>query len=422
MLYRSLSPILLFVLLFLGCGIYFTLQGADFAFYKVSAVVCIMPALFLSVLLDSGSLKKRVDNLCKGFANEGIAAMLFIFFLAGAFSEVSKGIGSVQEAVLITQEFLPSGAILPGIFFVSCLISMALGTSMGVIGVVGPFAVELAHGDSLAALWLIGAVVSGSAFGDNLSLVSDTSIAASQTVGVTPKEKLIANAPTALIACISVIVLYGIFSAFGATPILGNENIAADISWWKLLPYVMVTGLALAGIPVTLSLFGSILFAALLGISFSDYSATTFAEQFKEGIFSMKEVAILSFFLGGIQAFIVRHKGLEILEKSYKNPYRASWFIAKISIISDIIFANNTIAILFSGQSVKRIAEKNKLQAAKAASTLDVFATATQCIIPHGAQILLASSIVSQSPINIMPFCFYPLALYVIGALFLQRK
>ena len=414
---RSLSPVGLFVLLFLGSGIYFTLTGVDMAFYKISAIVCIMPALFLTLLLDKGSMEERTDALCRGFSNQGIAGMLFIFFLAGGFSAVTKGVGCVQEAVLFTKSYLPESAILCGTFLVSSIISMALGTSMGVIGVLGPFVVEMAKGDKSAVLWLIGAVISGAALGDNLSLVSDTSIAASQTLGVRAHEKFLENARVALWATVLVVAGYLLSAIAGFAPGLDVQSVAGSVVWWKLLPYLAIIVVALRGVPVVLALFGTTLFAAFLGIVFADYSLEAFAQDFKNGVFEMTEVAILSFCLGGLQSFVIRNGGADTVAKKYNSPRRAAWVIAKISLITDVIFANNTVAILFSGSTVKKIAQDNGVPKPFAASILDIFATATQCIIPHGAQLLLASSLVGCSPVAVMPFCFYSLALYVCGGI-----
>jgi len=418
---RSLSPILLFILLFLGSGLYFTLTGAEMAFYKVSAVVCIMPALFLVILLDKGGWEERTTALCKGFANPGIAGMLFIFFLAGGFAAVTKGVGCVQEAVLVTKAYLPDSAILCGAFVVASLISMSLGTSMGVIGVLGPFVVEMAQGDAQAVLWLIGAIVGGAAFGDNLSLVSDTSIAASQTVGVSARDKFLANARIALISAAVVVIFYLLSSALQWAPALKQTTISESVVWWKLLPYPLIITLALLGCPVVLALFGTTLFAALLGILFSDYSLVALASDFKNGIFDMTEVAILSFCLGGLQAFVVRHGGASTIERRYATPKKAVGVIAKMSTLTDVIFANNTVSILFVGSAVKNIAQKNNLSLPFAASLMDIFATATQCLIPHGAQLLLASSLAQCSPIALMPYCIYSFALYICSIAYASR-
>ena len=293
---------------------------------------------------------------------------------------------------------------------------------MGVIGVLGPFVVQMAAGDQSIAFWLVGAVISGAAFGDNLSLVSDTSIAASQTVGVTPKQKFAENAKIALWASLAVVLIYLVCSYLGYAPNVDVGNSESQVVFWKLLPYVAIIVVALLGAPVVIALFGTTVFAALLGLFFGDYTLEGFAQDLKNGFFEMTEVAILSFCLGGLQAFVIRNGGIDKVARQYKSQRRASWVIAKFSFITDVIFANNTVSILFAGSTVKKIAENNKVPLAFSASLMDVFATASQCIIPHGAQMLLASSFLGCSPLEIMPYCLYSFALYVCGVWSIYKR
>ena len=376
-----------------------------------------MCALFLMLLLDTGSMKERIKNLQKGLASEGSCNIILVFLLAGGFSGITRGAGCMQEAVMALIHYLPPAYVICGLFLLTCAASMGLGTSVGIIGLLGPFAMEVAQGNHTVALWCIGAVIGGAAFGDNLSLISDTSIAASQTIGVAPQKKFAANLRVAVWACLGVLAVY----IFGNVPVVHYVSCCPvdTISWWKLLPYALVIVVALMGVPVIAALFSITLFTGLINILFTDYTFVSFAQDWQKGMWSMMPITLLTFLLGALQAFIVRRGGVKFLEKKYPKPYIAELIIAKMGVLWTLLFANNTVAILFSGRSVKKIVEKNNLSAANAASVLDIFATATKCVIPHGTQLLLGASFVGCSPISIMPYCLYSFALALSALLFL---
>ena len=233
------------------------------------------------------------------------------------------------------------------------------------------------------------------------------------------KDKFLSNLRVAILASLFVVGVYGLGAVCNFVPALEVTASSGSVVWWKLFPYIFIIVIAMLGTPVVIALFVAMFFTSFLGIIFEEYSWTAFAQDFKNGIFDMTEVAILSFCLGGLQSFVIRSGAANTIAKKYPSPRKASWVIAKISVITDIIFANNTVAILFSGATVKKIAEHNNIPKPFSASLMDIFATATQCVIPHGAQLLLASTLVGCSPLSIMPFCFYSFALYVCGVVFL---
>jgi len=417
---RALLPILSFVVLFLGSGIYFSLQSEPMAFYKVSAVVCIMFALVVSVFLDHGKWSERVGRLYEGLANENTTGIIIIFLLAGGYSAIAKGSGCMQEVIAMTTHFFSPSYVLCGIFALSCIVGMALGTSMGVIGLFGPLAVEIAQGNVDIATWTLGAVVSGAAFGDNLSIISDTSIAAAHTIGVSPRAKFVENLKVAMCACLLVFVLYLCFDVPEIHYVADMPH--NDIVWWRVAPYFLIILTAFLGVPVPIVLFGSIFLTGLLAVALSDYTLVGCASDWQKGMFSMMPITILTFLLGALQHFVMRQGGIKFLEKKYANPYVAALVIMKMGIIWTVTFANNTVAILFSGHSVRKITEKNDINPAFAASFLDMFATATKCIIPHGTQLLLAGSFMGISPLQIMPYCFYSFTLAFSALLFLPTK
>lgn len=414
-----LTPVLVFITLFLGSGVYFTVLGEPKAFYKISAITCVVFALFVSLLFDKGPFSERVKLLNKGLAREGSANIIAIFILVGGLSGVTQGSGCMQEAVTAIMHYIPPGYVISAVFLLTCLASMALGTSNGVISLLGPFAAELAQGNKATALWCLGAVVSGAAFGDNLSLISDTSIAASQTINVAPRDKFYANAPIALCACC---MLLGFYALYGIPKVSYLPLCDQGITYWQLLPYVTVITISLLGVPVLIAAFVTTFFTLILNITLSDYTLIAFSKDWLKGMWGMMPITILTFFLGALQSFIVRHGGVQFLERKYKTPHIATAVIAKMGVVSTVLFANNTVAILFSGYTVKKIVQKNNLSPALGASILDIFATATKCIIPHGTQLLLASSFIGCSPLTLLPYCGYSFALVLSSLFFLNKK
>ena len=414
-----LIPILAFMGTFLGSGLYFTFIGAPMAFYKVSAITCAAFALFLTVLLDKGKLEERVQNLNTGLGGNSAAGIIPILILAGGFSGVTQGSGCMQEAVTAIMTHIAPPYVISCLFLLTCLAALGLGTSMGVISLLGPFAVELSQGNTHVALWCLGAVVSGAAFGDNLSIISDTSIASSQTVGVCPRSKFLANLPPALCACLGVLCVYVIF---GAPDVYYVPLCSTHVSYWQLLPYLTIIVISLLGIPVLYALFITTLLTLALNIILRDYTFIKFSADWMKGLWSMMPITVLTFLLSGLHNFIVRHGGISFLEKTYKSPYRAEIVIAKMGVICTILFANNTVAILFAGHSVKNIVKKNNLSPAVGASLLDIFATVTKCAIPHGTQLLLASSLIGCSPLSVIPYCVYSFALSISALILFHPK
>ena len=417
-MWKQFLPIGVFTTIFLGSGLILTFLGFDFAFYKVSALVCVMPAILCGlVLLGRGSWEQRIDDFAKGLADKGVALMILVFFVAGGFSSAVKYIGGVDAAVMLIKSCSTGVGVLPVTFLLSCFLSLSLGTSMGVIALVAPFAVEIAGADVALQIWLVGAVVGGAAFGDNLSLVSDTSIAASQTLGVSPLHKFKENAKVAIPATIITVLLYVFCSQKGGAASF-SEALPSGVDIVKVLPYVLVIVLSFLRVPVVLALLVGALCALVIGLCFSK-GLLGFFDAYKTGVLEMAEVAILSFFLGGLKSFIQEDElGAFVSSSPHKNGYIQ---IAKMGVVSDLIFANNTVAILFVGPVVKILAKKKNLSLAESASTLDIFATCVQCLIPYGAQLLLAASIVKASPlklaiVSLYPWCLGALALCLLAA------
>lgn len=417
----ALFPIFLFLILFIGSGLYFSFQGTPFAFYQISATVAILPAIILAIGLGVGNFSTKLNHFIEGVRDNSIITMCMIYLLAGAFTEVLKSIGGVEATVNLTLSFLPMQTTLPGIFLLSAFIATAMGTSMGTIAAMAPIALGIAQATDLSVPITMGTVVGGAMLGDNLSLISDTTIAAVQTQGGTLKEKFNLNsliALPAMLITLSVLIIYGFNNP------CQNCIQTPEFQWIVSAPYFFVLALAISGTNVFLVLTFGILSAGLIGLTFTaDYTLIHFAKSIYQGYGSMQEILILSLLIGGLSNLTKMQGGLSYLIKlahrfihkfSRKRPKPiAEMAIALIVSACDICTANNTIAIILAGETTHELAKKYNLDGARTATLVDLFSCVFQGILPYSAQILLAGSIAGLSPLEIIPHVYY---CYFLGA------
>lgn len=405
----ALTPLLLFLVLFFGAGLYFTAQGEPMGFYQLRAPVAILPALALAAWLAHRRGLAAGEILLRGMGDPGIVLMCLIFLLAGAFAYVSSAIGAVDAVVSIGLSAIPAPLILPGLFVLSGLISLAIGTSMGTIAAVVPIAIGVADASGLDRALVAGAVIGGAMAGDNLSVISDTTIAATRTQGAQMRDKFRENFRIALPAALATVVLLGVLGS--ASPI----ETATDVSGWLVLPYLLVLILALAGVDVLIVLGLGIVLAGGFGLVFADdYGVVPFIGDVWSGFEGMTEILLLSLLIGGLGALAKACGGLDWLAQLIarfargRRGRRAGEFsIAALSTTADVFTANNTIAILVSGSVARDIAEKHGISPRRAASVLDIFACVAQGLLPYGAQILLAASLAAVSPLAIAASVHY---------------
>ncbi|NCP62583.1 MAG: Na+/H+ antiporter NhaC family protein [Alphaproteobacteria bacterium] len=416
----ALLPLLLFLAIFVGSGVYFSLQGIPNAFYQISPNVAILPAITLALILGSGKLSARMDSFLEGVRDPNIIIMCLIYLLAGAFATATQGIGSIDATVNWGLSILPTSFLLPGLFIIAAFMATAMGTSMGVIATVAPLALGLSSQTGLNCSWCMGAVVSGAMFGDNLSLISDTTIASVNTQGAKFKEKFILNATFAIPAMIITILIFYMVS----TP-AGDFEIAA-YDGVKIIPYLVILALALAGLNVLVVLIIGIVVAGFVGFATTDtYSLVIFSKHIAGGFASMQEILILSLLVGGLSYLTNKQGGLEFLihhiEKialklrhKKESPRIGEMSISAISSLADICTANNTVAIILSGGIAKKLAKKHGVSPERSACLIDIFTCAFQGLLPYSAQLLLASSISGLSPLAIMTHVIYsPLLAFV---------
>ncbi|WAC64508.1 Na+/H+ antiporter NhaC family protein [Pseudoxanthomonas sp. SL93] len=418
----ALTPLLLFLALFFGAGLYYTGQGDAMGFYRLHAPVAILPAVALGLWIARRAGVKAMDTLLQGIGDANIVLMCLIFLLAGAFAMVTKQIGAVDAVVALGVGALPPALILPGLFLVAGFLSLAVGTSMGTIAAITPIALGVSDAAGIDRALVVGAVIGGATFGDNLSVISDTAIAAARTQGCTVREKFRENIKIALPAALLTLVLLAVVG--DASPV----ETAEPTSPWLVLPYVLVLLLAITGLDVLIVLTIGLVVAGLFGVWFApqDYGLPNFTDDIYAGFESVVEITLLALFVGGLGALMKASGGLHWLAGQISRIARGNtgrrageWCIAALAALTDVFTANNTVAILISGGVARDIAERHGVPPARAASVLDIFVCIVQSLLPYGAQILLAASLAGLSPLVLMGKAHYCWLLAAVTVLFM---
>ena len=412
----ALIPLLFFIVIYLGVGIVLHSKGVEMAFYQFPSVVAMTIAVILAFLMYH---KTGIDNNFKLFArgagDENIMTMLMIFLLAGAFSSVAGAMGGVSSTANLGLAIIPPRFIVPGIFIIAAFLSTATGTSMGTVGAIVPIAYNMAKTADLNMSFVIAAVLTGAMFGDNLSMISDTTIAATRTQGVDLKDKFRTNAWISIPSALITLSLMVIFSKGGTAT--GN----LDYNLIKVVPYVLVLGLALLGLNVFAVLIIGIISASAVGVGTGAIGLMEVAAKIWAGYQGMIEVFILSMFVGGLAELTKHYGGLKwIIDKTsklLKGPKSASVGIAVLSALTDAATANNTVAIIVTGEIAKEISEKYKIDPRRTASFLDIFSCIMQGFIPYGAQFLLIASLTKNAvnPTSMIPYNWYLIILGIVS-------
>ena len=424
----ALLPLLLFLALFIGSGVYYQAANVDFAFYQISAPVAILPAIVLALALGSGALNKRLETFINGVGDNTIITMCLIYLLAGAFASVAKAAGGVDATVNFGLSIIPSQFVLPGLFIITAFVATAMGTSMGTIGAIAPIALGLSEASDLSLPLCIGAVVGGAMFGDNLSIISDTTIAATRSQGCAMRDKFRMNFLIALPA--AVLTLLWLYIQ-GADATITQ---ATDYEFMKVIPYIAVLVLAISGLNVLLVLFtGIILAGAVALLSVADYSIAQYSKDIYAGYTGMQEILILSLLIGGLGALMKAQGGLEFLAQQIQRftnkrgdePHtRAGEAAISVAVaLTNVCTANNTVAIIISGGLAKDIADRQQVDPRRSACLLDIFSCVVQGLLPYGAQVLLAGSIAGLSPLLIIGNIHYSwlLGLVAIGTIIFRK-
>lgn len=402
---KALSPLLVFIVLYLVTSI----VARDF--YKVPITVAFMVASIYAVA-SSGKmpLQKRIESYSRGAASGNLMMMLWIFVLAGAFANAAKEMGCIDATVNLTLHLLPAEMLLAGVFLAACFISLSIGTSVGTIVALVPIAAGLANGTGTSTALMTAIVVGGAFFGDNLSFISDTTIAATQTQGCRLSDKFRVNLFIAAPAALIIFIVY----------LLMGENIQTpkqipDFELLKVLPYLIVLAVAVFGMNVMAVLTIGILLTGIIGMIGGSFDVYGWFGAMGDGIKGMGELIIITMMAGGLLEIIRMNGGIDYIIKkltAHVNGRRgAELAIAALVTLTNVCTANNTVAIITVGGIAKQIGDRYGVDNRKCASILDTFSCFTQGIIPYGAQMLIAAGLAELNPIEILPYLYYPLVL-----------
>lgn len=417
----ALLPLIVFLAIFLGSGIYHSLIGTEFAFYQMKAPVAALPAIMLAILMYRGSLNAAIDTFLSGARHANLILMFMVFMLAGAFASVTSAIGSVEATVQFGLSVIPAEFVLPMLFVISAFIATAMGTSMGTIAACAPIAFGFANATDIGTAYAIGAVVGGAMFGDNLSMISDTTIAATRSLNVELRDKFRVNVWIALPASITTLMFY-ILNSHDAQHIAHGAY-----NFWLILPYLAVFILAFSRLHVLAVLCIGIVLSACIGVWMQpEFGLLKLNDAIYSGFVGMFEVALLSMFLGGLSTMLQKEGGLEwLIQRIYRltalfkiGRERAGEIgISILVVMSNLFVANNTVAIILSGDMAREVAQEYGVNPKRAAALMDIFSCVVQGLIPYGAQLLLACSIAKISPIELIGDIYYCWAIAVFAIL-----
>lgn len=410
----ALLPIGVFLVIFLGSGV---ITGD---FYAMPAIVAFLIALFVAFCQNRGlSFDEKISIISKGVGNENIITMSLIFLCAGAFSGAVTAAGGVESTVNLGLSILPAKVAVVGLFIIGCFISVSMGTSMGTIAALAPIAVGISEKTGFSLAVCIGAVVCGAMFGDNLSMISDTTIAAVKTQGCEMKDKFRENFFIVLPAAIVTIVLFFFITRNG------NFKLAEELTYniWRVVPYVLVLVGALIGINVFLVLISGTVISLIVGVATGSLAVGDMFAAVGEGVTGMYDITVISIIVACIVSLVKEFGGIQfilnLIKKSIKGQKGGEIGIAGLSLLVDMCTANNTVAIVMAGPIAKEISEEFDISSRRSASLLDIFTSVGQGMIPYGAQLLSAASLTGLTPFAIMPYLFYPILMAVSAVLFI---
>ena len=416
----ALTPIIVFLVLFIGYGIW-----NDNDFYKMPAIAGFVTALVVAFLLNRKvSLHEKLETAAKGMADENVMIMCLVFVMAGAFSGAVNAAGGADSTVNFGLSILPSNVAVVGVFLIGCFISTSMGTSVGTITVLSPIAIGIAEKTGFPVALCLGAAVCGAMFGDNLSMISDTTIAATRTQGCDMKDKFRENIKLVLPAAIITIAILFVKTMGSEYQI--TEPLNYDIV--RILPYLVVLVGALIGANVIMLLAGGTILSLCVGLYYGDFGLKDIFTVMGNGITSMYDITVISIIVAGVVALIRMNGGIDwilyVIRKLVRGKKGAEVGIAALSAAVDCATANNTIAIVIAGPVAKEIAEEYSIEPKRTASLLDIFTSVCQGLIPYGAQILTAVSFtvgtaLEISPVDLIAYCYYPILMAVSALLFI---
>lgn len=406
----ALLPIGVFLVIFLGAGIVF----GDF--YAMPAIVAFLIALFVAFLQNRKvSFDEKIGIIAKGVGEENIITMSLIFLCAGGFSGAVSAAGGVDSTVNLGLSLIPAHFIVSGLFIISCFISVSMGTSMGTIAALAPIAVGISEEAGFPLAVCIAAVVCGAMFGDNLSMISDTTIAAVKTQGCEMKDKFKANFLIVLPAAVITVIFFWL--------ITGGMNYKlkeiGDYNLLEVLPYVVVLVGALIGINVFLVLIGGTVLSLIVGVAMGNIALSEMFTVVGDGVTSMYDITVISIIVACIVSLVRANGGihyiLNLIRSRIRGKRGAQAGIALLALLVDMCTANNTVAIVMSGPIAKEISEEYGVDPKRSASLLDMYTSVGQGLIPYGAQLLSAATLTGLTPFDMIPYLVYPILMALCG-------
>lgn len=411
----TLSPLFVFLCVYLLTSIYMH------DFYKMPITVAFVIASAWAIMISRGEkLSSRIERFSKGAANPNITLMIWIYILAGAFAQSAKAMGAIDATVNLTLWIVPDQLLMAGIFIAACFISLSIGTSVGTIVALTPVAIGVAERLGISTPLMVAIIIGGAFFGDNLSFISDTTIAATRTQGCKMRDKFRVNSLIVIPAAIIILIIYVIMGL----QIHGGAETGA-VNWIKVIPYLVVLITAAAGVNVLLVLMLGIILSGFIGVLTHSFGVFDWFGALGDGILGMGELIIIALLAGGMLEMI-RHNGginyiIQLLTRGVKTKRGAELSIAAMVCIANLCTANNTIAVLTIGPIAHDISVKYQLKPQKTASILDTFSCFIQGLIPYGAQVLMAAGLAAISPIEIVSYLYYPMCmgLFALGAILL---
>ena len=414
----ALLPIGVFLVIFLGAGIIFQ------DFYAMPAIVAFLIALFVAFLQNRKvSFDEKVEIIAQGVGEENIITMSLIFLCAGAFSGAVTAAGGVDSTVNLGLSLIPAHFIVAGLFIISCFISVSMGTSMGTIAALAPIAVGVSNEAGFPMAVCIASVVCGAMFGDNLSMISDTTIAAVKTQGCEMKDKFKANFLIVLPAAVITIVFF-----WFVTRDMSYNIASGEYNLFQVIPYLVVLIGALIGINVFLVLIAGTVLSIVVGVWTGTIAVSEMFTVMGDGVTSMYDITVISIIVACIVSLVRANGGIQFILDLIKSRIRgkrgAQAGIAALALLVDLCTANNTVAIVMSGPIAKEICDEFGVEPKRSASLLDMFTSVGQGLIPYGAQLLSAATLTGLTPFDMMPYLIYPILMAVcgIGAIIISKR
>lgn len=411
-------PLLVFLAIYLGAGIFFTCMGTEEPFKQIPRMAALVCGLIVALCLGKDKLDYKVDIFAKNSGDSGIMIMVLIFLLAGAFSGSAKAMGGVDSTVNLGLSLVPLQFIFAGLFIISALIATAMGTSMGTIAAIGPIAIGVADKAGISPAIAIAAVLGGAMFGDNLSIISDTTIAATRGAGCKMNDKFKMNLLIAAPAAVISIIFYCFVGAGGTLEGEFQYNLI------HILPYIVVLVAAIAGANVVVVLLTGTILSGVVGLATGSLTIVTYAQSIASGMSGMFELCIIAVFVRGLTGIVKEYGGIDWLIRQLnariKSRKGAEYGISAMVALIDASLCNNTMAIIISAPLAKTIAKIYNIAPKRIASLLDIFSCVMQGIIPHGGQMLLCATLAGLSPLAILGSNFYIYLLAVTAIITIQ--